>query len=125
VEITNGQSRETGNIGYTRRRQTKQKHNTICVGHRYAQTNTNNLIKTSSLLQKTGGKDEPNIYCSVSFMIGMGLYVFFDFCLYVMHLFLTFLKESYNLLIFNIFTSCRSSYLPLVNMFIDLSVKYI
>jgi hypothetical protein len=24
-----GQSRETGNIGYTRRRQTKQKHNTI------------------------------------------------------------------------------------------------
>jgi len=26
--IKNGQSRETGNIGYTRRRQTKQKHNT-------------------------------------------------------------------------------------------------
>ena len=26
------QSRETGNIGYTRRRKTKQKHNTICVG---------------------------------------------------------------------------------------------
>ena len=25
--IKNGQSRETGNIGYTRRRQTKQKHN--------------------------------------------------------------------------------------------------
>jgi len=25
----NGQYRETGNIGYTRRRQTKQKHNTI------------------------------------------------------------------------------------------------
>ena len=37
----NGQSRETGNIGHTRRRQTKQKHNTICVGHHYAQTNTN------------------------------------------------------------------------------------
>ena len=31
--INNGQSRETGNIGYTRRRKTKQKHNTICVGH--------------------------------------------------------------------------------------------
>ena len=29
------QSRETDNIGYTRRRQTKQKHNTICVGHHY------------------------------------------------------------------------------------------
>jgi hypothetical protein len=28
------QSRETGKIGYTRRRQTKQKHNyTVCVGH--------------------------------------------------------------------------------------------
>ena len=25
-----GQSRETGNIGYTRTRQTEQKHNTIC-----------------------------------------------------------------------------------------------
>jgi hypothetical protein len=24
---------------YTRRRKTKQKHNTICVGHHYAQTN--------------------------------------------------------------------------------------
>ena len=44
--ITNGQSRETDNIGYTRRRQTKQKHNTICVKHHYAQTNTNNVYKT-------------------------------------------------------------------------------
>ena len=30
--IKNGQSRETGNIGYTRRRQTKQTHNTIFKG---------------------------------------------------------------------------------------------
>jgi len=29
--IKNGQSRETGNIVYTRRRKTKQTHNTICV----------------------------------------------------------------------------------------------
>jgi hypothetical protein len=36
----NEQSRETGNIGYTRRRQTKQTHNTICVGHKSPQTNT-------------------------------------------------------------------------------------
>jgi hypothetical protein len=36
--IKNGQSRETGN-------KTK-KHNTICVGHHYTQTNTNNLNKT-------------------------------------------------------------------------------
>ena len=27
----------------------------------YTQTNTNNVIKTWSLLQTTGGKDEPNI----------------------------------------------------------------
>jgi hypothetical protein len=46
--IKNGQSRETDNIRYTRRRKTKQKHNTICVGHHNTQTNTNtnNLIKT-------------------------------------------------------------------------------
>jgi len=44
--VKNGQSRETGNIGHTRRRKTKQKHNTICVGHHYTQTNTNNLNKT-------------------------------------------------------------------------------
>ena len=59
--ITNGQSRETGNIGYTRRRKTKQKHSTICVGHHYARTNTNNVNKTWALLQTTGGKHEPNI----------------------------------------------------------------
>jgi len=33
---SNGQSRETC---HTRRRKTKQKHNTICVGHHYTQTN--------------------------------------------------------------------------------------
>ena len=45
----------------TRRRQTKQsynkkqkdKHTTICVGHRYTQTNTNNVNKTWTLLQTT------------------------------------------------------------------------
>ena len=30
--IKNGQSKKTGNTGYTRRRKTKQKHNTTCVG---------------------------------------------------------------------------------------------
>ena len=34
----NGQSRETGNMEYTRQRPTKQKHNTICVGRHYTQT---------------------------------------------------------------------------------------
>ena len=37
------------------RRQTKQKHNTIYVGHHYAQPNTNNVNNT------TGGKEEPSI----------------------------------------------------------------
>ena len=44
--ITNGQSSETGKIGYTRRRKAKLKHNTICVGHHYTKTNTNNVNKT-------------------------------------------------------------------------------
>jgi hypothetical protein len=42
VAIKNGQSRRTEGIGYTRQRKTKQKQNTICVGHHYTQTNTNN-----------------------------------------------------------------------------------
>jgi hypothetical protein len=33
VKKIDDQSRETGNIGYAKRRQTKQKHNIICVGH--------------------------------------------------------------------------------------------
>ena len=41
----------TGNIGYTRWRQTKQNDDTVCVGHHYAQANTNNVNKTCALLQ--------------------------------------------------------------------------
>ena len=52
--IKNGQSRETGNIWYIRQRKTKHKHNTICVGHHYMQTNTNNVNKTRALLQTNG-----------------------------------------------------------------------
>jgi hypothetical protein len=33
--IKNGKSRETGSTVYTKGWQTKQKHNTICVGHQY------------------------------------------------------------------------------------------
>ena len=44
--IANGQSTETGNIGHTRRKQETQKHNTVCVGHHYTQTNTHNINKT-------------------------------------------------------------------------------
>ena len=44
-----GQYREAGSIGYRRRRKTRQrkakrKHNTICVGHHYPQTNKNNVM---------------------------------------------------------------------------------
>jgi hypothetical protein len=42
--IQNGQCRETGNIRYTKPRKTTQKHTTICVGHHYAQANTNTYI---------------------------------------------------------------------------------
>ena len=60
--IKNGQWKDTGNrtktnIEYIRGRKTKQKHNTTCAGHHYAQTNTNNVNKTCALLQTTGGKD--------------------------------------------------------------------
>ena len=41
--ITNGQSRETGNIGHTRWRKTKQTHNTIGVGQHYAHPSINNI----------------------------------------------------------------------------------
>jgi hypothetical protein len=54
-------NRETDNIGFSRRRQAKQKHNTICVGHHYMQANTNNVNHTWAPLRPTGGKDEPSI----------------------------------------------------------------
>ena len=48
---------QPGNKEYTWRRKTKQKHNTICVGHYYTQPNRNNVNKTWLFLQTTGGKD--------------------------------------------------------------------
>ena len=44
------QSRETGNTGHTRRRKTKQKHNTICVRHHYVQANKKIANETCTLL---------------------------------------------------------------------------
>jgi hypothetical protein len=41
IDGKNEQSKETGNIEYTRRR----KHNTICIEHYYTQTKTNNVNK--------------------------------------------------------------------------------
>ena len=39
-------------------RKKTNKHNTICDRHHFTQTNTNNVNKTTALLQITGGKDE-------------------------------------------------------------------
>jgi hypothetical protein len=41
-QITSKRKRhpKCSNIGYIRRRKTKQKHNTICVGHHYTEANT-------------------------------------------------------------------------------------
>ena len=49
--INNGQSRETDSIGYTSRRQTKQKQNTTCVGHHYPQQNTTSIRRELSYKQ--------------------------------------------------------------------------
>ena len=50
--IQNGQSKETGNTRYNMMDK-KLKHNTICIGHHYTQTNTNNVNKTWGLLPTT------------------------------------------------------------------------
>jgi len=44
-------------MGFTRRGKTKQKHNAICVGHHFMQTNTNNINKACALLQTIARKD--------------------------------------------------------------------
>jgi hypothetical protein len=49
--------------------QDTEKHNTICVTHHYAQTNTNNVNKTWDLLQTTGLEVKMN---RPSFLCGNG-----------------------------------------------------
>jgi hypothetical protein len=56
------------NTAYTRRRQTKQMHKAINIGHHYTQRNTNNVNKTWALLQTIGGKDELNILFYAKFI---------------------------------------------------------
>ena len=69
--IKNGQSRETGNTDHMLRRKGKQKHNTICVGHHYMKTNTNNVNKTwtsyKQLEVKTNGSRYVNTLRAVVF----------------------------------------------------------
>ena len=50
----NVQSRETGNIGYTRKTKQKTQHNALNM-HHYTQTNKNNVDKTWALLQTIEG----------------------------------------------------------------------
>ena len=45
-KMDNPQKLATLSTQNTERKQTKQKHNTICVEHHYPQTNTNNVNKT-------------------------------------------------------------------------------
>ena len=48
----------------------KQKHNTICVGHHYTQTNTQIVNKIcASLLQTTGGKELTNSHTNLKNII--------------------------------------------------------
>ena len=58
--VKNGKSRETGNIGYSRKKTSNTKqYNIICVGHHYGKTNSKNVNKTP--LQTSEGKHEPII----------------------------------------------------------------
>jgi len=44
-------------LGTQDKEKQNKKHNTICVGHHYMQSNINNVNKTRALLQTTGGKE--------------------------------------------------------------------
>ena len=66
---------KTGNIEYPRRRQTKQKHNTIGVSKHYKQINTNNVYKTRALLQTPGGKDVPNMFDDIILVDYVSFYI--------------------------------------------------
>jgi len=46
---------------YTGRRKTKQKHTTICIGHHYKQTNTNNVNNTWALVNVRPNNVNKNI----------------------------------------------------------------
>ena len=50
-------------------KKSKTQHNTIYVGHHYAQINTTNVNKTCALLLTTGGNNEPNIVvCGIRYL---------------------------------------------------------
>ena len=51
IKIDNPEKLVTDGTQATRLRQSNKKHNTLCVGHQYTQTNTNNINKTWTLLE--------------------------------------------------------------------------
>ena len=51
IKIDNPEKLATVGTQTKWRRQSNQKHNTICVGHQYTQTNINNINKTWTLLE--------------------------------------------------------------------------
>jgi hypothetical protein len=52
-------------IGYTRWNKTKQKHNTMYVGHHYAHTHTINENKTCALQETTGKSGTKHRLCEI------------------------------------------------------------
>ena len=67
--------------------QDKEKQDTVCVGHHYAQTNTNYVSKTWALLQTTTGNDDPNIICYITtnpfFYLHLSLYIYIYIYIYL------------------------------------------
>jgi hypothetical protein len=75
-KIKQWQSRETDKLGYTRRNKTKQKHNTMYVGHHYAHTHTINENKTCALQQITGKTGTKHSLCEIYVNITNGVIFF-------------------------------------------------
>ena len=67
---------ETDNLGYTRRNKTMQKHNTMQVGHHYAQANTINVNKIYNLQQTTGKTGTKHRLCEIDVHITNGVIFF-------------------------------------------------
>jgi len=71
--IQKWQSREADNLGYTIRNKTKQKHNTMYVGHHYAHTHIINVNKTCALQQTTDKTGTKHRLCEIDVNITNGV----------------------------------------------------
>ena len=77
-----GQSRKSGNTDQTRRRKTKQRHNTVHVGHNYVETNTKYILLGVSLslqcsmsLTRTFLKQKPQWLNELFYEIFLNLFI--------------------------------------------------